>query len=137
MKTKEFLQPNPTARAKMAAVKGISKLSGQAKSNTYPQPEGVLGDCMLLYGKKLGDDSMFGQALVEMGEALKQMADVKYSLDDNIKQNFLEPLHHLQTKDLKEVMVRTVSMWYFMKLIMVLHAASQEETVRTKAGLRL
>ncbi|CAG2054489.1 unnamed protein product [Timema podura] len=39
-----------------------------------------------------------------MGEAMKQMADVKYSLDDNIKQNFLEPLHHLQTKDLKEVM---------------------------------
>ncbi|XP_056645253.1 endophilin-A isoform X7 [Diorhabda carinulata] len=104
VKTKEFLQPNPTARAKMAAVKGISKLSGQAKSNTYPQPEGVLGDCMLTYGKKLGDDSPFGLALIEMGEALKQMADVKYSLDDNIKQNFLEPLHHLQTKDLKEVM---------------------------------
>ncbi|XP_064215336.1 endophilin-A isoform X5 [Tribolium castaneum] len=104
IKTKEFLQPNPTARAKMAAVKGISKLSGQAKSNTYPQPEGVLGDCMLTYGRKLGDDSMFGNALVEMGESLKQMADVKYSLDDNIKQNFLEPLHHLQTKDLKEVM---------------------------------
>lgn len=58
-KTKEFLQPNPTARAKMAAVKGISKLSGQAKSNTYPQPEGVLGDCMLLYGKKLGEDTVF------------------------------------------------------------------------------
>ena len=41
-----------------------------------------------------------------MGESLRQMADVKYSLDDNIKQNVLEPLHHLQTKDLKEVMVR-------------------------------
>lgn len=40
-----------------------------------------------------------------MGESLKQMADNKYSLDDNVKQNFLEPLHHLQTKDLKEVMV--------------------------------
>ncbi|XP_033335604.1 SH3 domain containing GRB2 like, endophilin-A isoform X6 [Megalopta genalis] len=104
MKTKEFLQPNPTARAKMAAVKGISKLSGQAKASTYPQPEGVLGDCMLTYGKKLGEDSIFAQALIEMGEAMKQMADVKYSLDDNIKQNFLEPLHHLQTKDLKEVM---------------------------------
>ncbi|KAJ0175202.1 hypothetical protein K1T71_009343 [Dendrolimus kikuchii] len=103
-KTKEFLQPNPTARAKMAAVKGISKLSGQAKSNTYPQPEGVLGDCMLTYGKKLGEDTVFSQCLIEMGEALKQMADVKYSLDDNIKQSFLEPLHHLQTKDLKEVM---------------------------------
>lgn len=103
-KTKEYLQPNPTARAKMAAVKGISKLSGQAKSNTYPQPEGILADCMLTYGKKLGEDSIFAGALVEMGDSLKQMADVKYSLDDNIKQNFLEPLHQLQTKDLKEVM---------------------------------
>lgn len=48
------------------------------------------------------------EALIEMGESLRQMADVKYSLDDNIKQNFLEPLHHLQTKDLKEVMVRLI-----------------------------
>lgn len=63
IKTKEFLQPNPTARAKMAAVKGISKLSGQAKSNTYPQPEGLLSDCMLMYGKKLGDNSIFGRFL--------------------------------------------------------------------------
>ncbi len=47
-----------------------------------------------------------GQALLEFGESLKQMAEVKYSLDDNAKQNFLEPLHHLQMKDLKEVMVR-------------------------------
>lgn len=61
VKTKEFLQPNPTARAKMAAVKGISKLSGQAKSNTYPQPEGLLADCMLMYGKKLGENSIFGR----------------------------------------------------------------------------
>lgn len=60
LKTKEFLQPNPTARAKMAAVKGISKLSGQAKASTYPQPEGVLGDCMLTYGKKMGEDGIFG-----------------------------------------------------------------------------
>lgn len=104
VKTKEFLQPNPTARAKMAAVKGISKMSGQAKAQTYPQPEGVLGECLATYGKKLGDDSCFGTTMVEMGEYLRQMADVKYSLDDNIKQNFLEPLHHLQTKDLKEVM---------------------------------
>lgn len=125
-KTKEYLQPNPTARAKMIAVKGISKLSGQAKCNTYPQAEGVLADCMLIYGKRLGEDqSLFGklyckwpsietvynyhfisaQALVEFGDTLKQMADVKYALDDNVKQNFLEPLHQLQMKDLKEVMV--------------------------------
>lgn len=65
MKTKEFLQPNPTARAKMAAVKGISKLSGQAKASTYPQPEGVLGDCMLTYGKKMGDDNVFGMKIYD------------------------------------------------------------------------
>ncbi|KNC32630.1 hypothetical protein FF38_13386 [Lucilia cuprina] len=58
VKTKEFLQPNPTARAKMAA----------------PEGEG---------------NSVFAKALVEFGEALRQMADL---------------LHHLQMKDLKEVM---------------------------------
>jgi len=41
--------------------------------------------------------------LIESGEALKGMADLKYALDDNVKQNYLEPLHHLQSKDLKEV----------------------------------
>jgi len=104
MKTKEFLQPNPTSRAKMAAVKGISKLSGQAKAATYQQPEGILGDVMTAYGRKLGDESVFAVTLVEAGESMKQLADVKYSLDDNVKQNFLEPLHHLQSKDLKEVL---------------------------------
>jgi len=106
IKTKEFLQPNPTVRAKMAAVKGISKLSGQAKASTYPQPEGTLGEAMLTYGNKLLDfdrDSVYASSLIESGEALKGMADLKYALDDNVKQNYLEPLHHLQTKDLKEV----------------------------------
>jgi len=106
IKTKEYLQPNPTVRAKMAAVKGISKLSGQAKASTYPQPEGTLGDAMATYGNKLQDfdsDSIFADSLVEGGQSLKQMADLKYALDDNVKQNFLEPLHQLQSKDLKEV----------------------------------
>ncbi|XP_043214328.1 endophilin-A-like isoform X4 [Amphibalanus amphitrite] len=104
VKTREFLHPNPASRAKMSAVKGISKLSGQAKAATYPQPEGVLGDCMVNFGRKLGDEEPFAQAMIETGEAMKQIADIKYALDDNMKQNFLEPLHHLQSKDLKEVM---------------------------------
>jgi endophilin-A len=58
-KTKEYLQPNPGIRAKMAAVKGISKLSGQAKAATYPQPEGLLGECMITYAKKLDTESAF------------------------------------------------------------------------------
>ena len=58
------------------------------------------------YGRKLQDfenGSVFAASLIEAGDALKQMADLKYALDDNVKQNFLEPLHHTQTKDLKEV----------------------------------
>lgn len=99
-KTKEFLQPNPAARAKMAALK---MSSSQAKSQ-YPQTEGILGAAMIQHGKKLGEDSCLGGALLETGDALKQAADVKYSLDVNIKQNFLDPLNHLQNNDLKEVL---------------------------------
>ncbi len=40
-----------------------------------------------------------------MGEALREMAEIKYALEDNVKQNFLEPLTHMQSKDLKDVMV--------------------------------
>ena len=46
-----------------------------------------------------------GQALMESGEAYKQLGEIKYSLEDNVKQNFIEPLHQLQNKDLKEVNV--------------------------------
>lgn len=32
--------------------------------NTYPQAEGVLADCMLIYGKRLGEDtSLFGKSI--------------------------------------------------------------------------
>ena len=62
LKTKEFLHPNPASRAKMSAVKGIGKLSGQAKAATYPQPEGVLGEAMIGFGRKLGeDDCLYGE----------------------------------------------------------------------------
>ncbi|XP_042229540.1 endophilin-A-like isoform X3 [Homarus americanus] len=103
LKTKEFLHPNPASRAKMSAVKGIGKLSGQAKASTYPQPEGVLGEAMAGYGKRLGEDNPYAAALVETGESMKQIADIKYNLDDNMKINVLEPLHQLATKDIKEV----------------------------------
>uniref|UniRef100_A0A665U1X0 SH3-domain GRB2-like 3a n=1 Tax=Echeneis naucrates TaxID=173247 RepID=A0A665U1X0_ECHNA len=75
----------------------------QVKTTGYPQTEGLLGDCMLRYGHELGDDSVFGCALVDMGEAMRQMADVKDSLDINVKQNFIDPLQSLQDKDLKEI----------------------------------
>lgn len=101
VKTKEYLQPNPASRAKLMV---STKLRGPGKTHAYPQPEGVLGESMVKYGTDLGEDSPFGQSLIEAGEALKQLADIKYALEDNVKQNFLEPLTQLQNKDLKDVL---------------------------------
>ena len=80
-------------------------MRGQVKNTPYPQPEGTLGETLIKYGKDLGDDSNFGNALVDMGESLRQMAGIKYALEDNIKQNFLDPFTALKDNDLKEVMV--------------------------------
>lgn len=102
-KTTEFLQPNPLTRAKLSTALTMSKMRGQTKNSRYPQPEGNLGDCFLKFGRDLGEDSLFGQALVESGEAYKQLADVKDGLDFNVKQNFLDPLDHLKQKELKEI----------------------------------
>ncbi|XP_022256389.1 endophilin-A-like isoform X1 [Limulus polyphemus] len=100
-KTKEFLQPNPASRAKMVV---SSKLRGGTKTHAYPQPEGILGDEMVKYGMNFGEENIFAQSLIETGETLRQMAEVRFALEDSVKQNFLEPLHHLQTKDLKDVL---------------------------------
>ncbi|XP_023346476.1 endophilin-A [Eurytemora carolleeae] len=78
IKTKEYLQPNPTVRAKMAAVKGISKLSGQAKASTYPQPEGTLGDAMATFGNKLLD---FDNRLVGVAHHRKKLQGRKLDYD--------------------------------------------------------
>ena len=65
---------------------------------------------MVKNGKELGEDSVYGSALVEFGESLHQMADVKYALEDNVKQNFLDPLYNLQNKDLREVRIQDFSL---------------------------
>ncbi|KAM7330565.1 hypothetical protein ACRRTK_009754 [Alexandromys fortis] len=102
-KATEYLQPNPAYRAKLGMLNTMSKLRGQVKATGYPQTEGLLGDCMLKYGKELGEESAFGNALIEVGESMKLMAEVKDSLDINVKQTFIDPLQLLQDKDLKEI----------------------------------
>uniref|UniRef100_A0A8C9RY01 SH3 domain containing GRB2 like 3, endophilin A3 n=1 Tax=Scleropages formosus TaxID=113540 RepID=A0A8C9RY01_SCLFO len=102
-KTTEYLQPNPAYRAKLGMLNTVSKMRGQVKTMGYPQTEGILGDVMMRYGRELGEDSCFGCALVEVGEAMKLMAEVKDSLDISVKQNFIDPLQLLQDKELKEI----------------------------------
>ncbi|XP_028729639.1 endophilin-A3 isoform X1 [Peromyscus leucopus] len=102
-KATEYLQPNPAHRAKLGMLNTMSKIRGQVKATGYPQTEGMLGDCMLKYGKELGEESAFGNALIDVGESMKRMAEVKDSLDINVKQTFIDPLQLLQDKDLKEI----------------------------------
>lgn len=49
---------------------------------------------------------MSGLALKDCGEAMKQLSEVKDSLDNIVSQNFIEPLEHLKNKELKEINVR-------------------------------
>ncbi|XP_006871010.1 PREDICTED: endophilin-A3 [Chrysochloris asiatica] len=58
-KATEYLQPNPAYRAKLGMLNTVSKIRGQVKTTGYPQTEGLLGDCMLKYGKELGEQSTF------------------------------------------------------------------------------
>uniref|UniRef100_A0A7E4V4T6 SH3 domain-containing GRB2-like protein n=1 Tax=Panagrellus redivivus TaxID=6233 RepID=A0A7E4V4T6_PANRE len=102
--TNEYLQPNPATRARMAAMGAVSKVRGTTKSSPYPQTEGLLSETMYKYGTTLGDDSNLGKALKDCSEAYRQMADIKYQLEDVVKHNFLDPITHLQNNELKEVM---------------------------------
>uniref|UniRef100_A0A671QJ18 Endophilin-A2 n=1 Tax=Sinocyclocheilus anshuiensis TaxID=1608454 RepID=A0A671QJ18_9TELE len=102
-KTSEYLQPNPASRAKLSMLNTMSKIRGQVKSPGYPQAEGLLGECMAKYGKELGEDTNFGGALVDVGESIKRLAEVKDSLDIDVKQNFIDPLQGLADKDLREI----------------------------------
>ncbi|KAI5615290.1 SH3-domain GRB2-like 1a isoform 1 [Silurus asotus] len=102
-RTSEYLQPNPASRAKLSMLNSVSKIRGQVKSTGYPQAEGVLGECMARYGREMGEDTNFGGALVEMGESMKRLAEVKDSLDIDVKQNFIDPFQTIVDKDLKDI----------------------------------
>lgn len=42
---------------------------------------------------------------MEMGEAMKRLAEVKDSLDIDVKQNFIDPFQTIVDKDLKDIQV--------------------------------
>lgn len=94
-KTKEYLQPNPNARFKLAF---------KGKAAAYPQVETSVGDAMIKGGTDLGEDSAFGEALLDLGEGMKQLGEIKDALDLNVKGNFLDPLNNLLTKDIRELL---------------------------------
>ncbi|XP_033505424.1 endophilin-A2-like isoform X1 [Epinephelus fuscoguttatus] len=102
-KTSEYLQPNPATRAKLSMLNTVSKIRGQVKSPGYPQPEGLLGECMTKYGRDMGEDTNFGGALIDIGDTMKRMSEVKDSLDIDVKQNFIDPLQAVAERDIKDI----------------------------------
>lgn len=46
-----------------------------------------------------------GLALIDAGEAMRELGEVKDALDMEVKQNFIDPLQNLHEKDLKEIQV--------------------------------
>ncbi|XP_070831124.1 endophilin-A2-like isoform X1 [Chaetodon trifascialis] len=102
-KTSDYLQPNPAKRAKLSMLNTVSKIRGQVNSPGYPQPEGLLGECMTKYGWDMGKDTNFGGALVDFGESMKAMAHIKDSLDIDVKQNFIDPMQAVADKDIKDI----------------------------------
>lgn len=47
-----------------------------------------------------------GLALIDVGEAMHELGEVKDALDMEVKQNFIDPLQNLHEKDLKEIQVK-------------------------------
>ncbi|ELK27682.1 Zinc finger protein 211 [Myotis davidii] len=79
------------------------KIHSWGKASECLQPEDLLGNCMLKYGQELGEDSTFGRALTDMGEAMKLMAEVKESFDINVKETFIDPLQLVHDEELKQI----------------------------------
>uniref|UniRef100_A0A3Q3FMD3 SH3 domain containing GRB2 like 2a, endophilin A1 n=1 Tax=Labrus bergylta TaxID=56723 RepID=A0A3Q3FMD3_9LABR len=102
-KTTEYLQPNPATRAKMSMMNSMHRMRGQEKGPGYTQTETILGESMQKFGRELGDDSNFGIALIDAGEAMRELGEVKDALDMEVKQNFIDPMQNLHEKDLKEI----------------------------------
>lgn len=50
-----------------------------------------------------------GPALGDVGEAMRELSEVKDSLDMEVKQNFIDPLQNLHDKDLREIQVFSTS----------------------------
>ncbi|XP_075948029.1 SH3 domain containing GRB2 like 2a, endophilin A1 [Anarhichas minor] len=102
-KTTEYLQPNPATRAKMSMMNSMSRMRGQEKGPGYTQTEAILGESMQRFGRELGEESNFGLALIDAGEAMRELGEVKDALDMEVKQNFIDPMQNLHEKDLKEI----------------------------------
>ena len=108
-KTEKYIQPDGKLRHKHHHSPRIERHSLPAS------PKKSLSETMTSYGRQLdeiqdtrteftsGDSKYLGKSLVEFGDSLEQIFDQKNALESGVRQNFLEPLNHILTKDISEV----------------------------------
>ncbi|XP_063674569.1 endophilin-A3-like [Bolinopsis microptera] len=101
-KVMDFLQPNPVTRAKLATQATYARARGTAIETGYPQTERTVGEILTKSAEDIGTSSYYGRAVVELGEGFMKLADVKDSLDCDIKQNFIDPMEQTIKTDYKE-----------------------------------
>lgn len=83
-----------------------------------------------------------GLVLIDVGEAMRELGEVKDALDMEVKQNFIDPMQNLHEKDLKEIQVEcfirsSSSSWAGVcpLTVTLTLAASPEEAGRSPSGL--
>lgn len=99
-KTQVFLYPDTNARVKLA----MSKATGH--DFKYPWPEMNLSNALSDHGQKILNiekGNVYAEALIEVGETLQQMSELKTSLESNLNQDFLTPIQDIQKNELKEL----------------------------------
>eukprot|EP01134_Creolimax_fragrantissima_P006653 CFRG6653T1 len=95
----EYLQPNPSTRAKMKAKSASSKGSNYE----YQQPEEILAQEMIQGATTLGEDSVLAVALNVAGPALTSVAQCRSQLDADAMDSFIGPLQNFRSTNIKEV----------------------------------
>ncbi|XP_063511534.1 endophilin-A2-like [Pongo pygmaeus] len=83
-RTIKYLQLNPASQAKLTMLNTVCKIQGQVKNPGYPQWEGLLSECLIRH-QELGNKSNFSDTLLDAGESMKHLAEVKDSLDIEVK----------------------------------------------------
>uniref|UniRef100_A0A8C9FPR2 SH3 domain containing GRB2 like 2, endophilin A1 n=1 Tax=Pavo cristatus TaxID=9049 RepID=A0A8C9FPR2_PAVCR len=82
----------------------LSSTNLHLKSGEY-----FLASCFYFHAEEINQN---GPALADVGEAMKELSEVKDSLDMEVKQNFIDPLQNLHDKDLREIQGRRLDFDY-------------------------
>lgn len=62
-----------------------------------------------------------GLALIDVGESMRELGEVKDALDMEVKQNFIDPLQNLHDKDLKEIQVGDIDLFWLTRATCWIH----------------